>query len=350
MKNGEQTLFSPSLQNVAHGLLICVIITALLKLLAPLLQPLFMAIFIHFISMPAVHWLMKRRVPASVAYGVTLILILGVFIGFGWSMTESFDELMRQLPVLQERFKQFIARLHSGIAGELPFIGRRLKLLADEFDFAALVETNFRASVQNFLRFISASLLTIFYLIFVIYEKNILPKRLQIIYGKERARDIQEVALRINDSIVEYLYVKFLASLITAVLAIIVMLFYGLKLPFLWGSILFFANFIPYLGSIVAFMLPIGFGFLQFTNPWTVVSMAVIFTLIDTFVGNLWEPRYAGYKLNLSPLAIMLALAFWGWLWGFIGILLAVPIMVSIKFVLENIRITQSIAVLISHE
>jgi AI-2 transport protein TqsA len=257
---------------------------------------------------------------------------------------------MRQLPALQEKFYRLIERLQAGIAGQLPFIGRRLKHLSDDLNLTATIDSNIQASVVNFLNFISASILTIFYLIFIIHEKKMLPKRLETIYGKERAKNIREVGRRINDSIVEYLYVKFLASLMTAVLAIGVMLAFGLKLPLLWGSILFFANFIPYIGSIAAFMLPIGFGFLQFTSPWTVALMAVIFTVIDMFVGNLWEPRYAGYKLNLSPLAIMLALAFWGWLWGMVGVILSVPILVSIKFVLENIAITRNFAILISHE
>jgi len=78
--------------------------------------------------------------------------------------------------------------------------------------------------------------------------------------------------------------------------------------------------------------------------------MATLFTGIDMLVGNYWEPRYTGYRLHISPLVIMLSLAFWGWLWGFIGMVLSVPIIVSVKFVLENMQITRNLAVLISSD
>lgn len=346
----RHSIFSPSLQNVAYGLLILVILAGIFKLLAPLLQPLFMAIFIHYISMPSVRWLIRHHVPSAIAHFITLVVILGIFIGFGWAMGEYLDELVRQLPLLQERFEQLAGGIQASISDNLPFLGRKLKSVERSFNLSAAVDSNLEASVVNFLRFISASLLTILYVVFIIYEKRKLSKRLEMIYGRERAKSIQEIGQRINDSIVQYLYVKFLASLMTAVLAIGVMLVFGLKLPFLWGSILFFANFIPYVGSIVAFMFPIGFGFLQFTNPSTIVAMAALFMVIDIFVGNYWEPRYAGYRLNISPLVIMLALAFWGWLWGFVGLVLSVPIMVSFKFVLENIEVTRKLATLISNE
>ena len=134
-----------------------------------------------------------------------------------------------------------------------------------------------------------------------------------------------------------------------AAVSTIVLASFGVDFWILWGILTFLANFIPYVGSLAAMIPPILLTFLQYDEPWKGVLVATLLIGAQLVTGNLLEPRLAGQKLGVSPIMILLALAFWGWLWGVTGMILAVPIVVIIKIVLENIEQTKPIAELISN-
>jgi predicted PurR-regulated permease PerM len=119
----------------------------------------------------------------------------------------------------------------------------------------------------------------------------------------------------------------------------------------MWGVLIFLFNFIPYIGSLVAVSLPIILSFLQYADePWKPLLITVLLLLVQRVVDNYIEPRLTGRKLGVSPLIVLLSLAFWGWLWGIVGMILAVPLTVIGKIILENIPETKPLATLLSNE
>jgi predicted PurR-regulated permease PerM len=120
----------------------------------------------------------------------------------------------------------------------------------------------------------------------------------------------------------------------------------------MWGVLIFLFNFIPYIGSLVAVSLPIVLSILQYAEeePWKPLLIALLLLVVQRVVDNWVEPRLTGHKLGVSPLIVLLSLAFWAWLWGIVGMILAVPLTVISKIILENIRETKPLATLISNE
>jgi AI-2 transport protein TqsA len=110
----------------------------------------------------------------------------------------------------------------------------------------------------------------------------------------------------------------------------------------------FAANFIPYLGSIVACSLPILFAFLQMEFGWRPVTAATLLVSLHVLSAYVIEPAMTGKAVDLSPLVILLALSFWWLSWGLIGMVLAVPLTVMIKIILENVAFTRPVAQLLS--
>jgi predicted PurR-regulated permease PerM len=129
-----------------------------------------------------------------------------------------------------------------------------------------------------------------------------------------------------------------------------VLLLFGVDYPIFWGIVAFLLNFIPYLGSWVAVALPVLLSLVQFESPWRAVILLLILLSIQNAIGYAIEPSIAGSRLNLSPLVIILSLAFWGTLWGIVGMILAVPLVVVIKSILENIPETRPLATMLSNE
>jgi len=97
--------------------------------------------------------------------------------------------------------------------------------------------------------------------------------------------------------------------------------------------------------------LPIILSFLQYADePWKPLLITLLLLIVQRIVDNFIEPRLTGQKLVVSPLIVLLSLAFWGWLWGVVGMILAVPLTVIGKIILENIPGTKPLATLISNE
>ena len=111
-----------------------------------------------------------------------------------------------------------------------------------------------------------------------------------------------------------------------------------------WGTLAFILNFIPYLGSILATVLPVLLAVVQLDSFWAPILIFVLLISMQQLLGTFIEPRMQGTTLGVSPLLIILSLAFWGVVWGIVGMLLAVPLLMVVKIVFENIPATRPVA------
>jgi predicted PurR-regulated permease PerM len=190
----------------------------------------------------------------------------------------------------------------------------------------------------------------IFYLIFLLFEVGRLPQRIREGFPGERARHIESVINRINEAMGNYLSMKVRTSLLLAVPTAVVLWLFGVRFVLLWFVLFFLSNFITYFGSIVSCILVILFAFFQLGFGWPAVAVALLVVAIRVGAIDLAEPALTGRAVDLSPLLILVSLAFWGLAWGWVGMLLAVPLTVMIKIVMENVHGTQPLARLMAED
>jgi predicted PurR-regulated permease PerM len=205
-----------------------------------------------------------------------------------------------------------------------------------------------QSAAGSFFDFLSFGLIVVIYLVFLLAEKITFPQRMRLAFGEQRAGALMQLVASINDAIVNYVAVKAWISLVTGALSLAVFLVFGIEFAFLWGMLVFLLNFIPYLGSLVALTPPILLAFLQL-ELWQAGLVLALLIAIQLFTGQFLEPKLAGRKLNLSPLLIVLALAFWAYLWGIVGMILAVPLTVVLKIILDHIPETRPVGTLMSN-
>ena len=141
-----------------------------------------------------------------------------------------------------------------------------------------------------------------------------------------------------------YTFTKFITSSATGILAGLIYWILGMELAFIFGSLTFILNFIPYFGSVIAVLIPVPIAYLQFDDPTYLILIILLPTIVHLIIGNIVEPRIFGAVLGLHPVTIILALIFWGMIWGFIGILLAAPITAIIKISFEKFETTLPLA------
>ncbi|MEE9393331.1 MAG: AI-2E family transporter [Planctomycetota bacterium] len=223
---------------------------------------------------------------------------------------------------------------NSGLVRELlrEFDPRRLMAIAG-------------SGTSAFLSFISDLIIILIFMLFLMVEIDQLPQRIRGAYDGQRSKNILRVIDEIDQSIQRYVALKVVISLITALASALVMWIFGVHYITTFAILVFLLNFIPYIGSLVATIIPAVVYLLQEgTSPWGTLGLVSALTGVQQVIGNLVEPRIQGKGLGLSPVAILLALAFWGWLWGITGMILAAPITVTVKLVLQQFDSTASIA------
>ncbi|HNR32987.1 MAG TPA: AI-2E family transporter, partial [Candidatus Hydrogenedentes bacterium] len=145
-----------------------------------------------------------------------------------------------------------------------------------------------------------------------------------------------------------YIAIKVALSALTGILVAGTLYLLGLELAGIFGLLAFFLNFIPSVGSIVATLLPVPLAIAQYENPWMVLPVVAVPGAIQIAIGNGIEPKMMGEGLNLHPVTVLLALAFWGLLWGVVGMVLAAPLTAVVRIVLLHFETVRPIAELMA--
>jgi len=166
----------------------------------------------------------------------------------------------------------------------------------------------------------------------------------------ERAQELLCIVAAIEARIQHYLFIKTLMSVTTAALAALI-LFAG-RVDFIIFSALlvFFLNYIPTFGSLLSTVFPALITFLRYGFCLRLVLITASLMVMQFVMGNVLEPQIMGKSMNLSPIVILLTLIFWGWLWGVVGMFLAVPITSAIKIVFDSIPALKPVAAAMSGE
>jgi predicted PurR-regulated permease PerM len=327
--------------------IIAAVTVALLVLGKALLVPLAIAIFI-WILLGAIKSLLIRlapgrmHVPSWLANVVgILVIVASIYATIAVIMGQS-EALAAAVPVYQENFATILANLKQSLnIIELP----TTESLLNRLDLAAILSW----VGDSVTALMSDVMLIAIYVGFLLAEEHILPAKIRHLHNDpEKAERISQLATDVSESIQRYIGMKTLVSLLTAVVSYAVLAVMGVDFAIIWALLVFFLNFIPTIGSIVAVVFPALLTLVQFDTitPFLIVAIGLGGT--QFVIGNVIEPTYVGKSLNLSSLMILLALSFWGTVWGLPGMFLAVPLMVMTGIVCAQFRGLRWIAVILS--
>jgi AI-2 transport protein TqsA len=346
-EHAPATHFYRRLHMTTMSLLLVVLVLYLMTRFDTLLQQLCIAALLGYLIVP-LHRAVVRRGLSPLLSGVALLVgfALATY-GLGVMLYQSFEELSDQLPKYQENLTRLVQKATAGIPGVDADLLERT--VFGEVRSAQENARRLREGVGTFFNFAGNVVVVLVYLVFLLIEQAGFARRIETAFGPERGRRVLVVVGRINASITQYLAVKTFVSLLTGLLTTVVLLAFGVNYPILWGIVTYLLNYIPYLGSMVAVVLPVLLSVVQEGSLWPAVAVLVLLVAINNLIGFVVEPLMAGRRLDLSPLVILVSLALGGSVWGVVGMILAVPLAVVIKTILENIEETRPIAGLMAH-
>jgi len=318
-----------------------VIVVAGLRAARAILLPFLVSILLAIISLPLMAWLQKKRFPTTLAVLCTVVVDVAVLAGLVLVVGQSLNQFTDVMPRYQDRLKELLGLLliwldANGITLDNPEA-------LDVFNPSSMLDLvgSTLSAVANML---SNTFLVVLTTVFILFEAAGFSRKLSIAFG-DRQKHLDRFAVMARQ-VQRYLMMKTIISLATGLLAGILVAALGISFPLLWGIIAFLFNFIPNLGSIFAAVLPVLLALVQF-GPGKAISVAIGYLIINIVLANLVEPYLMGRRLGLSTLVVFLSLAFWGWVWGPVGMLLSVPLTMIVKIGLENIDGFRWVAVLL---
>lgn len=316
--------------------------------LAPVLRPLLTAAFLAYVLMPY-----HARLRYSVGTPASLVILAGSAVGVLLALAlvtyASVLALNDDLPELQKRTGTLIVRAERAL-GHVPWGAEDAPATPTE-DAKPL-----QARVNEHIGRIAGPLLNVaadaaletcvvaLYLLFLLLEGSRFPDRIRKAYPPERAEEILQVAGMVSGAIISYLKAKVKSSLVLAVPVGIVLWALGVKFALLWAVLTFLCNFIPYIGTAVAYTLPVLFAFVWYGPTWEPFAVAGLLLVCHVGSASVAEPMIIGNAVGVSPLVILGSLAFWGLLWGIPGMFLAVPLTVVSILVMDHFDETRPIA------
>jgi predicted PurR-regulated permease PerM len=260
-------------------------------------------------------------------------------------ISANISEIKETLPLYQEKLSHTLVSisLFFGVDESIANIPSMLKSL----NFKNLVATTLEVANG-----IISSTFTIFiYLMFLLLEYKTFDKKLKAIFTTDaQYSQAKYIVDSISADVMTYFKIKTTISLALAILVYAILEIVGVNFASFWAILTFLLNFIPTFGSIIATIFPVIMALVQFD---TLYPMVIVFSSLiglQFVLGNIIEPKISGESLNLSPMVIMLSLVLWGEIWGVIGMLLCVPMMVVLNIILSNFEQTKWIAIIFSED
>ncbi|NVK23630.1 MAG: AI-2E family transporter [Gammaproteobacteria bacterium] len=306
-----------------------VVFLAGVKAASAIIVPFLLSLFIAIIANPIVAKMVVWRVPRGVAVLIVLTFLVIIGMSLAGVVGQSFNDFSKSLPVYQEK-----------LVGEFHWLVSKLALFdihVSREQFAQYFDPGVAMSmVGNLLSGLGGVMTNLFLIIltvvFMLFEAPDVNKKVHIAL-RDPAMKLQHID-RFLESVNNYLAIKAVVSLVTAICVGILLWILDVDYVLLWAVLAFLFNFIPNIGSIIA-AVPAVLLAIVVQSPAVAGLVALGYVVINTVMGNVIEPKFMGRGLGLSTLVVFLSLIFWGWLLGTVGMLLSVPLTMIVKIAME---------------
>lgn len=336
------------IRNASGGLLVSlaalIVVVAGLKAASTLVVPLLMSLFLAVIASPPLHKLQEKGVPSGLALLIVLLGVILVALGLIFFVGNSVNQFTDNLPFYQQQLQQRLSGLLAWLQGF--GLDVDIKSFTTYFDTAKAMRMvgSLVAGLGSVLTSAAFILLTV---IFMLAEAAGIPTKLKAAFAG-REDNLPNMGA-IAESLERYTALKTLVSLMTGGAVTLWLAVQGVDYPVLWGLLAFLFNFVPNIGSIIAAVPAVILAFVQIGGTAALVT-SLGYVLINGVVGNFIEPKLMGQRMGLSTLVVFLSLVFWGWVLGPVGMVLSVPLTMTLKIVLQGREDTSWVAVLLGSE
>ncbi len=267
---------------------------------------------------------LETRLKKSIALGLTILLVLLVIFVLAAAIVWSIDDIVHWIIANNARFQSLYARCDQWLEGYGIYITEGAKQY-DSRTFIGLLRTV--AAGANY--FAGFCVIVFLLITFGLTELDSFRSRLDALapkIGFEFSRTATEIAGKIR----KYMLIRTVVGVLTGLAVFAFTFSLGLDLAIAWAVISFVLNYIPYLGPLIAVILPVLFSSVQFASWQMIIVIFGGLYAIKLITGNYLEPIIAGNALAISPLVMRFAFFFWIFLWGLPGAFIGIPVTIAL--------------------
>ena len=314
--------------------------------LRSLLEPLALAVFLLLMIDGMARALTERApwLPKWAALPAAILATLALFGLAIWAITDNARHIIGQAGDYADKLDDLLSAASRRFGVGIPSSFDELWADINPKRYAG-------SAAEAFKGFGESAIFVLIYLGFLLASRaGFADKASRMFQGDASKAEAARIMARVRHGVESYIWVQTLVGLIIATASAVIMLIMGLSHALFWAFIIFLASYIPIVGAAIGVLIPPLFGLVEFDNPWRSLVLLIALELVHFAVSHVLQPRMQGRSLNLDPVVVLFALAFWGLLWGVTGAFLSTPLTVLMMAILAEFASTRWLAVLLSSD
>jgi predicted PurR-regulated permease PerM len=334
---------SASLRIIAAGIVVGFCYWA-----SSVVMTLLLSVLLAYFLDPVVEWLERFRIPRAAGAVLVLIVALALLVGLGWMVWDRVDRFAQDWPkysavlksaaaALEKRIQRIEARF-SEIAPEQQRGPMAVRLAEDRPIFSLLL----RGLGSLYSVLLAATFVPFLVFFMLAAKRDVWHATMQLFAPADRTR-VKQTLEAVSRMLRSYIVGN---ALVAGILALVSWIFFwliDLDYAFLIGAVSGLLNLVPYLGLVLAWVPPLVIGLTKYNSLWPFLGIAGLLAFFHLMAINVLVPALVGRQVHLNALAVTVALLFWGWLWGGIGFILAIPITATVKVVCDHVESWQPV-------
>ncbi|HUJ30078.1 MAG TPA: AI-2E family transporter [Candidatus Acidoferrum sp.] len=348
MSSEETKVISAS--SVSGRIIAAGIVIAFCYFASSVLVTLLVAVLMAYFLDPLVNLMERFRVPRALGSLVVVLVTIALLVVLGWSLVERVDQFGADWPnyrrplraateAVQKKLEMFEARVSEIEPGNAAAAGQRVVAVAESHPFRNAIVSRL-SSLYSFL--LAATFVPFLVFFMLAAKRQVWHATMQLFPATERT-SVKQTLADVTQVLRSYVIGTALVGLILVVASWLFFWGIGLEFPFLTALVSGLCNLIPYLGVVLSWMPPLLIGLKQFHTVPPFIGIFTMLTFFHLVAANLLVPALVGWRVRLNALALTVSLLFWGWLWGAMGLILAIPITAVIKVICDHVEDWQPI-------
>ncbi len=332
-------------------MILLLLLLFVLKYAAAILMPITLAVMLSLLFAPVVNFLTRLHISKRIGAALVVLFIAGTFTGIVIGLSDPAEEWVAKSPQAMRVIEKKLQKIKSSInqmrkAVEkvedlAEFDKKESQVVVEQAKGKKLLETVFMAA-PNILAFVVLSIILLYFLLFS--GEDVARYLVRLISRLAHRHCPLNLGESIQQQISRYLFTVAIINICLGAVIAAAMAVLGLPNPVLWGTMACVLNFAPYIGAVITAICIAIVSVLTFDPLWHILLPPSVFLLITSVEGQFVTPIILGRRFSLNPLIIFISIIIWGWMWGYVGALLAVPLLVTAKIICQSVDSLEGIA------
>lgn len=330
--------------NILLLIIVIPFIFYLLKILSFIFIPLVASMFIALLFLPLMRWFNKRKVPKFISIFVVILIFAALFKIGGELVKLSSREILATDTLFLQKAETKVLDLMTSIEQffGIEYFNENDNIFTNLFQKES-VSKYFGSTLDFISKTLTMTLMTAFFVILWLAESINFEKLLNNTILKQKYASVKTF-MKIEKDLLTFIKVKIFVSLLTGIGTGLACVFFDVNFPIFWGLFAFIINFVQMVGSFVCVILLSLFAFVQLDTTSILFFFILSITGVQVLFGSILEPIFMGRSFSINIITILVMLMLWGYIWGIAGLIMAIPLTVFIKIILEKFPKTKVIA------